>query len=129
MARKTPLEAWQTAIMIVRAFRALQEKKPRGVSRVKLSRRSLAALSARTILRDTFVDDVRLELANRGFTLLDRLDGFALIDSSSVQNWDTLSANLVRHDLDQAREGVFDFEAADEVFADAETAEDESDVA
>ncbi len=115
--------------MIVRAFRALQEKKPRATSRAKLSRRSLAALCARTILRDAFVDEVRLELANRGFTLLDRLDGFALIESSSVQNWDTLSAKLVRDELERARGGRFDFESADDELADTALADDENDAA
>jgi|GEM_PF-5239541 len=129
MARNTPLEPWQAAVMIVRAFRALQEKKPRGTSRAKLSRRSLAVMCSRTILRDAFVDEVRLELANRGYTLLDRLDGFALIESSSVQNWDTLSAKLVRDDLARAREGRFDFARADEEQPRPDPADDDADAA
>ena len=127
MAHRQPLPTWQAAILLVLAFRALGAKKASQTSRAKFSRRTLAKLSRRSIIRDAFIDELRTELAYRGFVLLERRDGFALIDEDSVDSWATMTSKLLGDSMNEVRYGRFDFDRADESLRDS--ADDEVDEA
>ncbi len=91
--RTTPAETATLTVFLIQDYTADRGK---ATTRIRLSANTLRALSNRVTLRHIFVDDWIEELEVLGWLGIRYADGFALIETQSIDGWGRVSSKRVR---------------------------------
>lgn len=112
------ITSYQTALLILRAHEAYEAESDRALTRFRLNRKTMRKLSGRTNLRDAFIDDVREELIEFGWSMFPVGDQYALLRLDRVDSWQRIAAGRISAELTQAISSpdAFDFDALEQRF-------------
>jgi hypothetical protein len=111
MKRNRPrlLNAQECAILLLRLIEMRNQESP-GVSRVRLSELTLRRLWGRDRIGREFLEEIQEWLSRGGWSLFYARTTYAAVRTSAVLSWARLSSKRMAEDLNQIRDGNFDFD-------------------
>src|SRR5262249_24366888 len=100
----------QAAIVILTVLKTYAERRPRRVSRVRISDLTLRRLLGRPRLTREFLAEVEDYLWQAGWCLFGGIETYALIRTDAVGSWARVSSMRFPEILDALENGKFDFD-------------------
>jgi hypothetical protein len=125
MKRNRPrlLNAQECAILLLRLIEMRNQESP-GVSRVRLSELTLRRLWGRDRIGREFLEEIQEWLSRGGWSLFYARTTYAAVRTSAVLSWARLSSKRMAEDLNQIRDGNFDFDRHLHLIAGEQSVED-----
>jgi hypothetical protein len=117
------LDAQECAVVLLRLLEMRNEESP-GASRVRLSELTLRRLWARDRINHELLEETQEWLSRGGWTLFYARTTYAAVRTSAVLSWARLSSKRMADDLEQVRDGSFDFDRHLHLLNDGQNLED-----
>lgn len=116
-------DAQECALLLLRLLE-MRNKEPPPVSRVRLSELTLRRLWGRDRLSRELLEEIQEWLSRGGWSLFYARTTYAAVRTSAVLSWARLSSKRMAEDLEQIRDGSFDFDLHLHLISDDESVED-----
>jgi hypothetical protein len=117
------LDAQKCALLLLLLVTVRNQDTP-GVSRVRLSETTLRRLWRRDRISRELLEEVQEWLWRGGWSLFYARTTYALIRTSAVLSWARLSSKRMAQELEQVRDGTFDFDSCLHLIREDEAGED-----